>query len=201
MSSWVPLMSAIGYSNIWHHLLRSLTTLTSILMHSFCRLKSSFELIWNFDSSLYEAVKLIIIQMGTEHWVKNQFHPLSAAYKITSESAGLNGWPEWKQQAGAVGRISWTELIAWRGRPGTEGAGQLGVIVSRDGPMDHLFTSAFQGLINQPWRVADPRFRLSAVGLVLDYSHFHTQMKSEPLIIHWLPTKCCFYRWFAYHRR
>jgi hypothetical protein len=49
-----------------------------------------------------------------------------------------------------VGRISWTELIAWRAGPGKEGVGQLGVIMSRDGPIDHLFTSAFQDLINQP---------------------------------------------------
>lgn len=72
--------------------------------------------------------------------MKNQFHPLSAAYKITSESAGLKGWPEREQQAGVVGRAGWAALIACRDGPGEEGVGQLGVIRSRDRSIDHLFT-------------------------------------------------------------
>lgn len=33
-----------------------------------------------------------------------------------------------------MGRISWTELIAWRDGLGKEGVGQLGVIMSKDEP-------------------------------------------------------------------
>lgn len=53
------------------------------------------------------------------------------------------------------------------------------------GLIDYMFTSDFHWVINQPLnRNRTLGFASYQRDSELDYSHFHTQMKSDPLIIH-----------------